>query len=439
MSQWRAALAARAPVPVFVAACVGGGETARQLIGRDGIEVVASPRHASLLLVAGGITPALTDPLTQVHDQLPHPRATIWSSGAPDEALWPTLPSTVPAIAADPVPLLVERYAALLRGDIASEPDLLPDRPANAWDGVGPFGQGGEGMMGGTPYGRPMAMTGADRDGLALDQLHLTVGPFLPGLPVGLALDVVLQGELVQEVSSASNLATAAPSMRGAGVDADDAVFRRAMNEPVPIAELERARARHHLGALAGALHLSGLPALATVAARLAAMPRPPARQVDRLARHVARSGLTSWAGSGLGVIAADEAVTIGGPTARSAGLPNDVRGEDNVYLRLGFEPITGHMSDVAGRWRQRLAEVAQSLTLAERAEQRGANAAVGAVGAVEAPEGTRSHDGDPPTPILELLPELLSGRDWDELVATIASLDLRLAVAELPKATAWT
>ena len=33
-------------------------------------------------------------------------------------------------------------------------------------------------MTEGTPYGRPMAMTGDDRDGLTLDQLRLRVGPF---------------------------------------------------------------------------------------------------------------------------------------------------------------------------------------------------------------------------------------------------------------------
>ena len=48
-----------------------------------------------------------------------------------------------------------------------------PTTPPNAWRGVGDHGQGGEGMMGGMPYGRPMAMTAEDiRDGLAARPLH---------------------------------------------------------------------------------------------------------------------------------------------------------------------------------------------------------------------------------------------------------------------------
>lgn len=54
-------------------------------------------------------------------------------------------------------------------------------------------------MMGGTPYGRPMAMTMADvRDGLELDAFTMIVGPFLPMLPPGLQLELTLQGDLVQ-------------------------------------------------------------------------------------------------------------------------------------------------------------------------------------------------------------------------------------------------
>ena len=52
--------------------------------------------------------------------------------------------------------------------------------------------------MGGTPYGRPMAMTGEDvRDGLMLDRYTATIGPFAPMLPPGLALEVTLQGDVI--------------------------------------------------------------------------------------------------------------------------------------------------------------------------------------------------------------------------------------------------
>ena len=53
--------------------------------------------------------------------------------------------------------------------------------------------------MGGKPYGRPLPMTGEDiRDGLSLDEHRLPLGPFLPLLPSGLKLDLMLQGDVIQ-------------------------------------------------------------------------------------------------------------------------------------------------------------------------------------------------------------------------------------------------
>lgn len=424
----RRALACRAPVPVFVAEGGGGSEAARRLLGRPGLDVVASPRHAAVLLVVGAITPGLRPPLARLHDQLPHPRCTVWWSGSPADALWDTVEGTRPIVTDDPLPALTERYGTLMLGGTTSEPDLLADQPAHVWQGVGPFGQGGEGMMGGTPYGRPMAMTGEDRDGLTLDRLHLTVGPFLPGWPAGLSLGVVLQGELVQEITSIEDLVSPEDGISGAGVDTDDALFWRALFEPVPIADLERARARHHLGLLAGALVLNGLPALAAASARLAATPEPSAREVARVARQIMRSGLCSWIGGGIGVIDGDRAAAVGGPTARAAGVPADLRANDDGYRALSFEPVVGRCSDVAGRWRQRLAEVQQAFALAERADQLGV---FKAPGEVEAPEGPRTPaETHRPHLLHQLLPGLLADRDWDELVATIASLDLRVDLA---------
>ncbi len=49
------------------------------------------------------------------------------------------------------------------------------------------------------PGGVPMADRGADRDGLALDQLHVPIGPLLPDWPAGLVVRTVLQGDVIQE------------------------------------------------------------------------------------------------------------------------------------------------------------------------------------------------------------------------------------------------
>lgn len=417
-------LARSAPVPVYVASCVGGGGPARRLLAEPALDIVASPRHASVLLVVGAVTPALAEPLAQVHDQLAHPRATVWWSANSGPSLWPSIPDTAPHVDSDPGRLVVDRFAELITDQRGSEPDLLANEPPHRWKGVGPFGQGGEGMMGGTPYGRPMAMTGDDRDGLALDQLMLRVGPFLPGWPVGLALDVTLQGEIVQAAAAVRAL-LAAGECSGGPFD-DDKIFRRALNEPVAIAELERARARSHLGAVSTALDIAGLRSIATLAAQLSAMEVPDQRTFARVARLVRRSGLLAWAGRGIGVIDDVAAAQLGGPVARAAGMAADRRSDDPSYRALGFEPIVGHGSDVAGRCRQRLAETDQSLALAVRAEQQGARTTP--CGAVEAPDGPLDDaDTGRVGRLAEVVAGLVAGRDWGEVVSLIASLDLHL------------
>src|SRR3546814_19371411 len=89
-----------------------------------------------------------------------------------------------------------------MTGERRSEDDLLPDEPPVAWRGKGDHGQGGEGMMGGKPYGRPMAMTAEDlRDGLALAAYPACFGPFLSVLTPGFLLDLPLQSVVIQSAT----------------------------------------------------------------------------------------------------------------------------------------------------------------------------------------------------------------------------------------------
>jgi hypothetical protein len=176
--------------------------------------------------------------------------------------------------------------AARLAGDLSvSDPDRLPDEEPNEWRGVGPNGQGGEGMMGGTPYGRPMAMTGDDRDGLALDQLQLRLGPFLDALPAGLTMEVTLQGEVVQ----ACELHRSPPA--------------ETTGEHGPVPSRPRQRQVHPatdpLRHLAWALHLHSLDGLGARAARLAIATTDTdvdrshlSRDLVALRRRIGRTGL---------------------------------------------------------------------------------------------------------------------------------------------------
>ena len=189
-------LAARDPVAVFAAIGRGAVRRVEALALAADVEWVASPRHASVLLVAGDIRADDRQALRTVHDQLPRLRATLWWGAEPFDGM--SAPVTL-AASDDPLPHLRELRRRLWAGECASEPDLLADEPPAPWRGVGDHGQGGKGMMGGKPYGRPMAMTADDlRDGLALDESTVRLGPFLPMLPPGLVLELTLQGDLVQ-------------------------------------------------------------------------------------------------------------------------------------------------------------------------------------------------------------------------------------------------
>jgi hypothetical protein len=72
-------------------------------------------------------------------------------------------------------------------------------------------------------------------------------------------------------------------------------------------------------------------------------------------------------------------------------------------------------------RWRQRVAEAEQSLRLAAAA----GDATVGPLDVVEGPSGPFG-----PGPLLDLLPDLLVGMEWGDLVTTVVSLDLDLEEA---------
>ncbi len=196
--KWITRLATGAQVPVFIAMGEDAPAAALTLSRRPGLSVVDTPRAASILLVAGHMPDALIPYLHRLHDQLPHPRATLLWKCSP----LPSLPDAIAVATDDDIGRAVaDVFADILVEDRASEPDILPDEPPAEWRGVGPHGQGGKGMMGGTPYGRPMAMTDDDiRDGLALDSYTADFGPFLPFFPPGLVLTLTLQGDVIQKV-----------------------------------------------------------------------------------------------------------------------------------------------------------------------------------------------------------------------------------------------
>lgn len=433
-------LAARAPARVFVLEGLDSPAGIDALRLRDDVRILESPRSAMVLLVSGHLPPSLHEAAQRAHDALAHPRATVWWTGTPSVGTSPFPNATVVVTGeggADMIGqlagVLVQVHQELIRGARVSEPAQLADVDPAPWRGVGPFGQGGAGMTGGLPFGRPMAGRAADRDGLELDQLPVRVGPFFSSFPPGLVLDVRLQGDVVQDVVVPGNVFAGSSAAR-------DVVALSALDgAPIPIAILERSRARHHLRWLAHALRVHGLEALARRALTLAAaLARglPPGAHTDvlALARLLERTRALAWATGEVGVTAAALLADRGlGPVARAAGLAEDARLADPAYTALGFEPVVarggagaGQLGDARARWRQRVAEAAQSLDLAARAGDRQGGA--GGL-AIEGPRGRARRDvadpGGPSGACLALLPALLRDQDWGDAVTTVVSLDI--------------
>ena len=439
--------ATKAPIRVFVLPGENAPFDAAFLRLSHGLIFCDSPRSASILLIVGRLPTVLVDAACTVHDGLSHPRRTVWCPPAVD-------PIATTHDAADNsaalesfvsgsvvvnnitnsnfeealVARLHEVHGALLSGEMASELDLLPDIDPAQWRGVGPYGQGGTGMTGGVPYGRPLAERARDRDGLELDQIPLRVGPFFAPFPSGLVLDVKLQGDLVQEVGVASE--PSVPLLHP---------FDAALHEKVSVAAVEMARAQSHLTWAAHALRIHGLDALGERAlglARRCQFSNPPTEaEVKSLELRVRRSGLLALVTRSIAIIDSDNDITGLGPVARAAGLKDDARENEAAYATLGFETLVQNTDgndpsgDASARWRQRFGEILQSLDLAKRA---GSLAAWGN-GVVEGPRGRVDSNSRPEKRLYELLPSVLNELEWGDAVTAVISLDLGTGCGHVP------
>jgi hypothetical protein len=180
--------------------------------------------------------------------------------------------------------------------------------------GHGGHGHGHGGMV--LPGGVAMADRGADRDGLMLDRLHVTLGPALYPWPAGLTVRLVLQGDVVQE--AAAELLPAGPR-----------------HSVVPAVRL--------LDQAHCLLVLAGWPGAARDARRLRDAVRAGAAPTGyrRWATRVRRSRMLRWSLSGLGPLPG------GGP-----GTPTGAGSSAGARARTGAVPPTGAgpANDVYGR-----------------------------------------------------------------------------------------
>jgi hypothetical protein len=161
-----------------------------------------APADTDVLVVAGRPGPELMAVVDDVWATVPAPRAQLVVRN--EDEVPQALDEAVTALQ----DLSAQRTGAP-RGGLRSEPTDPSDEHDEHDEHDGDSGQedhdGGHHHHGGDmelPGGLVMADLGEDRDGLTLDRLHVALGPVLPEWPAGLVVDVVLQGDVIQEARS---------------------------------------------------------------------------------------------------------------------------------------------------------------------------------------------------------------------------------------------
>jgi len=318
----------------------------------------------------------------------------------------------------------------------------------------------------------------ASSDGLKMEWIDVPFGPFFPGLPGGLRLDLTLDGDAVATTSAdsavdkrellhegaiaadafADHLAALSPLSPVAYRLLACLALEQAAGQSVApdvarsrVAAVERERLASHLGWLAGFGAQSGFVWLENRAAALqlklrdATIPEIAALtpKITALLARVQRTPLLNARLKGIGRLTGDDALP--GPVARAAGIARDARSDDPTYAKLGFAVLTGADGDALARLAQRCGEISQSLDLISRAgaiampAPHGIGMASGTGEAlVETPRGaarlslsvhkgkvTTADIGTPTAAHVALIATVADGRELGDALTGIGSLDI--------------
>jgi Ni,Fe-hydrogenase III large subunit len=315
-------------------------------------------------------------------------------------------------------------------------------------------------------------------DGLQMDWIEVPFGPFFPGLPSGLGLELMLDGDTVSR-SEARSLVSSTTKLAPAPLTAADFVARMAAMTPLaPISygllavlavedaagitasediargragALERERIASHLNwlstfgeqtgfrwlaARAGALQLK----VQTADAKQIAALTP---SITALLRRLRSTPLLQMRLKGIARLDATSNAT--GPVARALGRGEDVRSGDKTFSMLGFTPASQIGGDALARFRLRCDEIAHSLMLIAAAGviARPAPMDIGAASGegeakLETPRGaahlrltldqgkvTAGELDTPSTRHLTLIEEVTTQQELGDALVAIGSLDL--------------
>ena len=241
----------------------------------------------------------------------------------------------------------------------------------------------------------------SSRDGLKMEWIDVSFGPFLPGLPSGLRLVFTLDGDAVSAVDThaitenikvlehspmhggcfvkhfltldpltpvASQILICQAMENAAGISID------INEEKARIGALERERITSHLNWLVLFAQQTGFLWLARSAASLQlSVANATLKQIaelkpklQKLIKQINRTPLLKQRTSGIGYIVTEDELC--GVIARGSSLDNDVRNDNEVYISLGFKSIKRKEGDAWARLQIRLNEINQSLALIEAA-----------------------------------------------------------------------
>jgi Tfp pilus assembly protein FimT len=273
-----------------------------------------------------------------------------------------------------------------------------------------------------------MAMTMEDRDNMTLDDVATALGPYFPGLPSGLQLNLKVQGDCIRTCQDMTNTfphRQLTPTLIRYG----EPVLRTLGGEAITVQLLERERLRNHLGWMADFLEFAGLNALAQRLRRHRNSTDPDL--VNGLLNRIDGFALRRLT-QGIGVITHDQAqrLNLVGPVARASGVATDTRSLDSAYQALKFTPQVETAGDVWARWRVRVRECRQSLALLHQAGDTLTLAREGARGCY-----ARNSAGGLDTPTkanLAAVKPNLAGLEWFEAILFLTSLDLDMTEAAL-------
>lgn len=237
-------------------------------------------------------------------------------------------------------------------------------------------------------------------DGLPMEWLEVPFGPFLVGLPGGLALDFTLDGDAVAGVKTRSGMTCRSLKDTWDGPAASFPERLARVDPLAPVAyrvlahvALDRAAGispnigtvHQRIGALElqrAVSHLSWLASLAALLGdrwledRAATLQRALllARDIDDVRElrtaviacvsRTERSPLIRRRLKNVGSVRVGGSTVLSGPVARAAGIAADARSDDPVYEALGFTPCVQFGNDAYARLQVRLEELKMSLAL---------------------------------------------------------------------------